>query len=224
MMRDFASIFQTWDVCVVFRGYICRKAKQHAASDHNISRSGKVRPPPPTSVSARSPVNGTLSVMEACIPALRRYAGSLLRDRQEVDDLVHDCVVRALDRLHTRHSDSEMRPWLFAIMHNLYVSRIRQRKVRGQIEALDNVAESVVGVPARQEDHVQTQQVMAEVQRLPDDLRSVLLLVTVEDLSYAEVAEVLGIPIGTVMSRLSRARERIRQAGITTAKVSGIRP
>jgi DNA-directed RNA polymerase specialized sigma24 family protein len=62
--------------------------------------------------------------MEACIPALRRYAGSLLRDRQEVDDLVHDCLVRALDRLHTRRSDTEMRPWLFAIMHNLYVSRL----------------------------------------------------------------------------------------------------
>jgi RNA polymerase sigma-70 factor (ECF subfamily) len=150
--------------------------------------------------------------MEACIPALRRYAGSLLRDRQEVDDLVHDCLVRALDRLHTRRSDAEMRPWLFAIMHNLYVSRVRQKRTRGEAEPLDAVAESVVGVAARQEDHVQTREVMAEVQRLPDELRSVLLLITVEDLSYAEVATVLDIPIGTVMSRLSRARERIRRA------------
>jgi RNA polymerase sigma-70 factor (ECF subfamily) len=149
--------------------------------------------------------------MEACIPALRRYAGTLLRDRQEVDDLVHDCLVRALDRLHTRRNDAEMRPWLFAIMHNLYVSRVRQKRTRGAAEPLDGVAEATLGVHARQEDHVQTREVMAAVDRLPEDLRSVLLLVTVEDLTYAEVAHVLDIPIGTVMSRLSRARERIRR-------------
>jgi len=156
-------------------------------------------------------VTGSVGVIEACIPALRRYAGSLLRDRQEVDDLVHDCLVRALDRLHTRRTDAEMRPWLFAIMHNLHVSRIRQSRSRGQMEPLDTVAESAVGVGARQETQVETRQVMAVVERLPEDLRSVLLLVTVEDLSYAEVAQVLDIPIGTVMSRLSRARERIRR-------------
>lgn len=157
-------------------------------------------------------VSATTGVMEACIPALRRYAGSLLRDRQEVDDLVHDCLVRALDRLHTRRSDTEMRPWLFAIMHNLYVSRIRQRRTRGEVEALATVAEAAVGISARQEDHIQAREVLAEVQRLPDDMRSVLLLVTIEDLSYAEVAGVLDIPIGTVMSRLSRARQRLRRA------------
>ncbi len=156
-------------------------------------------------------MSGTLSVMEACIPALRRYAGSLLRDRQEVDDLVHDCLVRALDRMHTRRTDTEMRPWLFAIMHNLYVSRIRQRRTRGEAESLDTVAEAAVGVRARQEDQIQTREVLAQVQRLPDELRSVLLLVTVEDLTYAEVATILAIPIGTVMSRLSRARERLRR-------------
>jgi RNA polymerase sigma factor (sigma-70 family) len=125
--------------------------------------------------------------------------------------LVHDCLVRALDRLHTRRSDTEMRPWLFAIMHNLYVSRIRQQRTRGAAEPLDRVAESAVGISPRQEDHVQTREVLAAVQRLPPDLRSVLLLVTVEDLTYAEVASVLDIPIGTVMSRLSRARERLRR-------------
>jgi RNA polymerase sigma-70 factor (ECF subfamily) len=74
------------------------------------------------------------------------------------------------------------------------------------------VAESAVATGAHQEGHVQTREIMEEVHRLPDDLRSVLLLVTVEDLTYAQVADVLGIPIGTVMSRLSRARERIRRA------------
>jgi RNA polymerase sigma-70 factor (ECF subfamily) len=156
-------------------------------------------------------VTGTVEVIESCIPALRRYAGALLRDRQDVDDLVHDCLVRALDRLHTRRDDGEMRPWLFAIMHNLYVSRVRRRQTRGEAEPLDDVAEASIGVGARQEAHVQTREVMAVVRRLPEDLRGVLLLVTVEDLSYAETARVLDIPIGTVMSRLSRARERIRR-------------
>jgi RNA polymerase sigma factor (sigma-70 family) len=168
----------------------------------------------------RASVIGTIGTMEACIPALRRYAGSLLRDRQEVDDLVHDCLVRALDRLHTRRSDSEMRPWLFAIMHNLYVSQIRQKRMRGNPQPLDAVAESAFGVRPRQEQQVETREIMAEIQRLPDDLRNVLLLVTVEDLSYAEVAEILAIPIGTVMSRLSRARERLRRA----SNESDVRP
>jgi RNA polymerase sigma-70 factor (ECF subfamily) len=149
--------------------------------------------------------------MEACIPALRRYAGTLLRNRQEVDDLVHDCLVRALDRLHTHRGDTQMRPWLFAIMHNLYVSRVRQKRTRGEHEPLDTVAEASVGIGARQETHVQAREVMAVVQSLPEDLRSVLLLVTVEDLTYAEVAQILNVPIGTVMSRLSRARERVRR-------------
>ncbi len=104
-----------------------------------------------------------------------------------------------------------MRPWLFAIMHNLYVSRVRRRQTRGEAESLDVVDEASIGVGARQESHVQTREVMAAVRRLPEDLRGVLLLITVEDLSYAETARVLNIPIGTVMSRLSRARERIRR-------------
>jgi RNA polymerase sigma-70 factor (ECF subfamily) len=128
-----------------------------------------------------------------------------------VDDLVHDCLVRALDRLHTRRNDAGMRPWLFTIMHNLYVSRIRQNRSHRPIESLDNVAEAALAVDAPQDHVIRTQDVMRAVQRLPEDLRSVLLLVTVEDLSYGDVARVLGIPVGTVMSRLSRARERVRR-------------
>lgn len=84
-------------------------------------------------------VSSVLALMEACIPALRRYAGALLRDRQEVDDLVHDCLVLALARLHTRRGDADLRAWLFAIMHNLYVSRFRRRRVRGEAASLDKV-------------------------------------------------------------------------------------
>jgi RNA polymerase sigma-70 factor (ECF subfamily) len=162
-------------------------------------------------MSSRPLVTGTVGTMEACIPALRRYACTLLHDRQEVDDLVHDCLVRALDRLHTRRGDAEIRPWLFAIMHNLYVSRVRRRRTRHEAElrAVADACPCSTGTP--QEVQVHTNEIIAEVRRLPEDLRSVLLLVTLEDLTYAQVAEILNIPIGTVMSRLSRARERIRQ-------------
>lgn len=154
---------------------------------------------------------GQLELMEACIPALRRYASTLLRDRQEIDDLVHDCLLRALDQMHTRRADADMRAWLFTIMHNLFISRLRRQKVRGPVMPIEEAGDSVLGVRATQEDHVQARDVMLILGRLPEDQRSVLLLVTVEDMSYAQVAQVLGIPIGTVMSRLARARERLRE-------------
>jgi RNA polymerase sigma factor (sigma-70 family) len=185
------------------------RPSDYVAPDSNVRRLVS-RPHSAPSVPG-APAPATLGVMESCIPALRRYAGSLLRDRQDVDDLVHDCLVRALDRLHTRQGDGEMRPWLFAIMHNLFVSRIRRRYVHTETQPLDDVAESTVGVIATQEMQLETREILAVVERLPQDLRAVLLLVTVEDLSYAETAQVLDIPIGTVMSRLSRARERIRR-------------
>lgn len=156
-------------------------------------------------------MTGTLGRIEACVPALRRYAASLLRDRQEVDDLVHDCLVRALDRLDTRRQNAELRPWLFAILRNLHISRIRQTKVRGPADSLEVVPETAIMVLPRQEEQVATQDIMRAVERLPEALRSVLVLVTVEDFTYEEVSQVLNIPLGTVMSRLSRARERIRQ-------------
>ena len=153
---------------------------------------------------------GGMASMEACIPALRRYARSLLRDREEVDDLVHDCLVRALDQFHTRREDGDLRAWLFAIMHNLFISRARRNKTRGQTVSLDEVSEDRLGMRASQDGHMQTRDLLRALDDLTEEQRSVLLLVTVEDLSYADVAQVLGIPIGTVMSRLSRARERLR--------------
>ena len=156
-------------------------------------------------------MTGPVGLMEACIPALRRYAATLLRDRQEVDDLVHDCLVRALDQLHSRRADADMRSWLFAILHNLFIDRVRQRRVRGTALPLDDLGDATPGVRAEQEGHVQVKDIVAAMERLPEQQRSVLLLVSVEDLSYAQVAQVLGIPIGTVMSRLARARERLRE-------------
>jgi RNA polymerase sigma factor (sigma-70 family) len=156
-------------------------------------------------------MTSVIAEMEACIPALRRYASALLRDRQEVDDLVHDCLVRALDRLHTHREDAELRPWLFAIMHNLFVSRIRRVKRRGVTEPIEAADLAALGQRADQEDPLRRQDLMRALAELPDDQRVVLLLVAVEDLSYADTARILGVPIGTVMSRLSRAREKLRR-------------
>ena len=157
-------------------------------------------------------MSGVIAGIEACIPALRRYASALLRDHQEVDDLVHDCLVRALDQHHTWRQDSNLRAWLFAILHNLFISRMRQRKTRGPMERLDALPEGAAGAQARQDHHMESRDLMRALDELPIEQRTVLLLVALEDLSYADVARVTGVPVGTVMSRLSRAREKLRQA------------
>ncbi|MBS0562062.1 MAG: sigma-70 family RNA polymerase sigma factor [Proteobacteria bacterium] len=157
-------------------------------------------------------MSGVIAEIEACIPALRRYAAALLRDRQEVDDLVHDCLVRALDQLHTWRQDSNLRAWLFSILHNLFVSRLRKNKVRGTPEPLDNLPDGVAGMPPRQDLHMESRDLMRALDALPVEQRTVLLLVALEDLSYADAARVTGVPIGTVMSRLSRAREKLRES------------
>ena len=155
---------------------------------------------------------GDLRDLEACIPALRRYARILLKSRQDADDLVHDGLVLALGRLHTLQDESRMRPWLFAIIHNLFVSRMRRRQRQGETVPIDLIDEEKMSITAVQEDGLRQRDVMRELAKLPEDQRLVIVLVSVEDLSYAEVGQVLGIPIGTVMSRLSRGRERLRQA------------
>ncbi|MCL2430171.1 MAG: sigma-70 family RNA polymerase sigma factor [Alphaproteobacteria bacterium] len=153
---------------------------------------------------------GTVGAIETCIPALRRYAAVLARNQQDRDDLVHDCLVRALDRWHTRRDDGSLKSWLFAIMHNLFVSHQRKRKLRGEVNPINAVWDEKCRIPADQERHLEFRDVVQALDRLPEEQRSVLVLVAVEDLSYSEVAKVLDIPIGTVMSRLSRGRERLR--------------
>lgn len=148
--------------------------------------------------------------IEQCIPALRRYAWSLMRSRDEADDLVHDCLVRALDKLHTRRHEADLRAWLFTIMHNLFITQHRRRKTRPPMENLDDDHEAAAGLRPTQEDGLLWRDMLRGLERLPDEQREVVLLISVEDLSYAETASVLGIPVGTVMSRLARGRERLR--------------
>src|ERR1700758_2229312 len=151
-----------------------------------------------------------LHQVEPLTPALRRYARALMRDRANADDLVQDCLERAVSRWYQRR-DGDVRAWLFTILHNLAVNQFRKAASRGRHVAIEEISEDSFGEAASQEQKLIYQDVLAKLARLPEDQRAVLLLVAVEDLSYAEAAKVLGIPVGTVMSRLSRARERLQQ-------------
>lgn len=145
--------------------------------------------------------------LEQNIPSLRRYAWSLLRNSSDADDLVQDCLVRAIDRIDTLRSDSDLHAWLFTIMHNIFASR--WRRMRNQARLLAEQSEAEPGVAATQQTSVEMQDVMRGLDTLPEDQRQIILLVAVEGFQYDEVARMLDIPIGTVMSRLSRARDRL---------------
>jgi RNA polymerase sigma-70 factor (ECF subfamily) len=146
-------------------------------------------------------------LIEAQIPALRRYAYALTRDRTRADDLVQDCLERALTHWHRRRDAEALRPWLFSILRNGYLNSLRGERRRGALP-LDDVVEPAVA--PEQGDGLAVGDILAAVDRLPEEQRSLVLLVGVEDLSYAEAAAALAIPQGTVMSRLSRARQRLR--------------
>jgi RNA polymerase sigma factor (sigma-70 family) len=150
------------------------------------------------------------SLLEPQIPALRRYAWALLRDDQTADDLVQDTLERAISRWNQRRLDGDLRAWLFAIQRNLFLSSLRHRRSRGVHlgeDALDDVPAPDGGPESRADLH----DVLTGLDALSEEQRSVLLLVGVEDLSYEQAAQVLDIPLGTVMSRLSRARARLRE-------------
>lgn len=151
-----------------------------------------------------------MQLVEPLIPGLRRYARALLRDASAADDLVQDCLERAIDRWHQRRADADVRAWMFTILHNLAMTQLQQRKRRGRHIRVEDVDEASLAQPPRQEGNAYHANILEAVNRLPEDQRAVLLLVSLEDLSYAETAQALGIPVGTVMSRLSRAREHLR--------------
>jgi len=151
-----------------------------------------------------------LPLVEPQIPALRRYARTLTRDREVADDLVQDCLERAIGRWHQWREGGNPRAWLFSILHNLAMNHLGKMRPGRQLR-IEDASESAVARPAQQPDRIQHRDLLRGLEQLNDAQRSVLLLVGVEDLSYAEAAKVLDVPIGTVMSRLSRAREKLAQ-------------
>ncbi|MDJ1157745.1 sigma-70 family RNA polymerase sigma factor [Chelatococcus sp. SYSU_G07232] len=150
---------------------------------------------------------GFRQALEAEIPALRRYARALARDRDVADDLVQDTLLRALGA-ESRWRDGNLRTWLFTILTNLNRNRLRglaRRPPRAEVETID-LAHAAPAPSAEMYD------ILRALDQLTTEQREILLLVALEGLSYAEGAEVLGIPLGTVMSRLSRARAAFRTA------------
>ncbi len=140
------------------------------------------------------------------LPRLRRYARALTGDVNRADDLVQDTLERALNKLDLWQPGSDLRAWLFTLMHNLFVNQIRIKRPQETVmeEALDEP------VSGGQMEAMAARDIHAALAQLPEEQREVLLLVGLEQFGYAEAAQVLDVPTGTVMSRLSRARERMR--------------
>lgn len=146
--------------------------------------------------------------MLACLPRLRRYARVLTGERDSADDLVQDTLERAWQKLDSWQRGSDMRPWLFAIMHNLHADAHRKPGLATvELEAAGEAA--LLAAPGMEQ--TLALDLDAALRLLPAEQREVLLLVALEEMRYEEVAATLGIPVGTVMSRLSRGRERLRR-------------
>ncbi|WP_077034788.1 RNA polymerase sigma factor [Pelomonas sp. KK5] len=137
------------------------------------------------------------------VPRLRRYARALAGNPSDADDLVQDTLERAWTRAALWPGVLDMRAWLFGIMHNLHVDGLRRAR-----PGMQELAEDEPAAPAV--DRLVLRDLAAALELLPAEQKEVLLMVALEDMSYAEVAQALGIPVGTVMSRLSRGRERLR--------------
>lgn len=160
------------------------------------------------------PSDGLKAALEPHIPALRRFARALLREPDAADDLVQECLLRAISRLHQQREEGGRRAWLFAILHNLFVGGRRTLRRHGGPPLPLQDEDGPQALPAGRgaaEDRLVLQDVLLGLKTLNEEQRVVLLLVGVEDLSYEEAARVTGVPVGTVMSRLSRGRERLRQ-------------
>lgn len=155
------------------------------------------------------------------IPRLRRYARALVFDQGAADDLVQDTLEQAWRKWRQWRDDRDLRPWLFGIMHRLHIDDFRRYGARRQPLAED-MAELTVDAP--QERGLALRELEANLARLPEEQRAVLLLLALEDMSYQQIATALDIPLGTVMSRLSRGRERLRslmEAGAAPAAGGG---
>lgn len=158
---------------------------------------------------AAEPAAGFALRVVAQIPRLRRYATAWLHNVADADDLVQDTVERALQRQESLRDPARLGAWLLAILHNLHRSNLRRARRHGPLLAVDSLADDLAPL-APPEDRGEIRNLVRAMEQLSEDHRQILLLVGLEGLSYREIAELLEIPIGTVMSRLARARERLR--------------
>lgn len=156
------------------------------------------------------------SEIEAEIPRLRRYARALTRDVTIADDLVQDCLTRALGKLHLWQKGTDLRAWLFTILHNQYVNYVRRSVREGASVGLSD-SEPLLTRPPQQGRRLELRDLERAIAKLPEEQQSAILLVGLKGMRYEEVAAVLDVPVGTIRSRLSRGREALR-------KLVGIEP
>jgi len=153
-------------------------------------------------------MNDFAPMLEAQIPRLRRYARALTRDVSRADDLVQSCLARAVAKQHLWQYGTDLRAWLFTILHNQHVNEVRRSVREGSKVTFEEAPELTVqsnAIPT-----LQLRDLDAALGRLPQEHSQVILLVGLEGMSYDEAAEILGVPIGTVRSRLSRGRDQLR--------------
>jgi RNA polymerase sigma-70 factor (ECF subfamily) len=148
--------------------------------------------------------------IEAEIPRLRRYARSLTRDAVPADDLVQECLARGLAKQHLFQDGTDMRAWLFTILHNQYVNQVRRAVREGATVAISETEPSLVRAPD-QGRRLELRDLDRAMARVPEEQRAMILLIGLEGMSYQEAAEIVGVPVGTVRSRLSRGRELLRR-------------
>ncbi len=149
-------------------------------------------------------------LLEAQIPPLRRYARALLRDIGRADDLIQDTFVRALAKQHLWQEGTNLRAWLFTLMHNLHVHVVRQSAREGTMVDFDAVSATLIATSDPTASR-QLRELEIAIARLPAEQREVVLLIGLEGTRYDEAAAILRVPIGTVRSRLSRARDSLRR-------------
>lgn len=148
--------------------------------------------------------------LHAHVVSLRRYAYVLCRNESDADDLVQETMLKAIAAADTYRPGNGLRPWLFTILHNTFLSHRRQFARRARAATFLDAAFPET-TPADQEEHVDAQKTINSLSKLTPDQQAALLLIAVEGLAYEEAADVLGIPVGTLMSRLARGREQLRR-------------
>jgi len=155
-------------------------------------------------------MNEFAKLLEAEIPRLRRYARALTRDVTRADDLVQDCLARAVAKQALWQPGTDLRAWLFTILHNQHVNNVRRSVREGTTVAVEDISSSLAVQPNAMPS-LELRDLDAAIAKLPSEQRQVILLVGLEGMRYEQAAEVLGVPVGTVRSRLSRGRDQLRQ-------------
>lgn len=148
--------------------------------------------------------------LNSCIPALNGFAYQLTRNHDRAADLVQDCIERCLRKQHLFSGDN-LRSWMFTVCRRVFLNQLRQERSRGTAVAVEDVPADQLAVQADQEEAMHYQSVVSEFRALQHNDKVVLALVAIEGLKYEDVATLLDVPVGTVRSRLSRARTRLRE-------------